>query len=174
VSTDIAPKRDVALQGEAAGIITRLVGFMIDVLWIVTLYSFIVRIVEVLVSTISGEDFTLMGVTVAPWALLIVVATLSCVYPVAARGRTLGMAVTGLRVVRPDGTVVGSREAVVRLLALPLSFLTLGIGFVFILLRPDGRALHDLIGRTSVVYAWDARAARLRFLAREDGTNVVE
>lgn len=174
MSTYIAPNRDVGLQGQAAGIITRLAGFVIDVLWIVTLYSFAVRIVEVLVSTLRGSDFTLMNVTVAPWVLLILVATLSCVYPVAARGRTLGMAVMGLRVVSPDGTAVGSREAVVRLIALPLSFLTLGIGFVLILLRRDGRALHDLIGRTSVVYAWDARAARLRFLVREDETNVVE
>ncbi len=52
------------------------------------------------------------------------------------------------------------------MLALPLSFLTLGIGFLLILLREDGRALQDLIGGTAVVYGWDARAARLRFLAR--------
>ena len=29
------------------------------------------------------------------------------------------------------------------------------------------RALYDLIAGTVVVYAWDARAARLRFLARQ-------
>jgi hypothetical protein len=28
------------------------------------------------------------------------------------------------------------------------------------------RALHDLIASTAVVYSWNARAARLRFLAR--------
>ena len=37
----------------------------------------------------------------------------------------------------------------------------LGLGFVLILLRRDRRALHDLIASTAVVYAWDARAARL-------------
>ena len=31
-------------------------------------------------------------------------------------------------------------------------------------------ALHDLIAGTAVVYAWDARAARLRFLARQAET----
>jgi hypothetical protein len=31
----------------------------------------------------------------------------------------------------------------------------------------EHRALHDLIAGTAVVYSWDARAARLRFLARE-------
>jgi hypothetical protein len=28
------------------------------------------------------------------------------------------------------------------------------------------RALHDLVAGTVVVYAWDARAARMRYLAR--------
>jgi uncharacterized RDD family membrane protein YckC len=85
---------------------------------------------------------------------------------VAAGGRTFGMAVAGLRVVRPDGSPVGGREALVRVLALPLSFLTLGIGFLLIVFRHDRRALQDLIGGTAVVYGWDARAARLRFLVR--------
>jgi len=31
----------------------------------------------------------------------------------------------------------------------------------------EHRALHDLIAGSAVIYAWDARAARLRFLARE-------
>jgi hypothetical protein len=31
----------------------------------------------------------------------------------------------------------------------------------------EHRALHDLIAGTAVIYSWDARAARLRFLARE-------
>jgi hypothetical protein len=35
-----------------------------------------------------------------------------------------------------------------------------------ILVRRDRHALQDLIADTAVVYAWDARAAHLRFLAR--------
>ena len=51
-------------------------------------------------------------------------------------------------------TAIGGRGAVTRTLALPLSFLLLGLGFVLILARRDRRALHDLVGRTAVVYAW--------------------
>ena len=58
------------------------------------------------------------------------------------------------------------------LLALPLSFLTFGIGFLLILRRHDSRALQDLIGGTTVVYGWDARAARLRFLASGESERV--
>ena len=47
-------------------------------------------------------------------------------------------------------------------LALPLSFLFLGLGFAGILLG-DRR---DVIAGTAVIYSWDARAARLRFLSR--------
>ena len=38
---------------------------------------------------------------------------------------------------------------------------------VRILVQREHRALHDFIAGTVVIYAWDARAARLRFLARE-------
>ena len=62
-------------------------------------------------------------------------------------------------------SIGGTRS--VRVLALPLSFLLFGLGFLLILLRRDRRALHDLIASTAVVYAWDARAARLRFLLKQ-------
>jgi hypothetical protein len=55
----------------------------------------------------------------------------------------------------------------VRSLTFPLGFLTLGLGFLGILVQREHRALYDLIAGTAVVYAWDARAARLRYLARE-------
>ena len=83
-----------------------------------------------------------------------------------ASGKTFGMAVFGVRVVQPDGTDASWRQAIVRTLALPLSFLLLGLGFLGILVGDRRRALHDVIAGTAVVYSWDARAARLRFLSR--------
>jgi uncharacterized RDD family membrane protein YckC len=76
--------------------------------------------------------------------------------------------VLGIRVVGKDGTHVGWRRAVVRILALPLSFLLFGLGFAGIVFQRQNRALHDFIAGTAVVYSWDARAARIRFLARTD------
>jgi uncharacterized RDD family membrane protein YckC len=77
------------------------------------------------------------------------------------------MALLGVRVVRSDGSVLRGGRAVVRTLVLPLSFVFCGLGFTPILFQKDRRALHDLIAGTAVIYAWDARAARLRFLARK-------
>ena len=84
-----------------------------------------------------------------------------------ADGRTAGMALFGVRFVRDDGGDVDGRRAIVRTLAFPLSFLVFGLGFLGILLGGRRRALHDVIAGTAVVYSWDARAARLRFLSRE-------
>ena len=87
-------------------------------------------------------------------------------YRWAASGRTAGMALFGVRVVTDDSTDASGRRAVVRTLALPLSFLFLGLGFAGIMLGDRRRALHDVIAATAVIYSWDARAARLRFLSR--------
>jgi uncharacterized RDD family membrane protein YckC len=76
------------------------------------------------------------------------------------------MAFFGVRVVSEDGSYTSGRQAVIRTLALPLSLLLLGLGFVGILVGDRRRALHDVIAGTAVIYSWDARAARLRFLSR--------
>jgi hypothetical protein len=77
------------------------------------------------------------------------------------------MAVLGVRVVRADGNRLDPWRGAVRALVFPLSFLFFGLGFLGILVQREHRALHDLIAGTAVIYAWDARAARIRFLARE-------
>jgi uncharacterized RDD family membrane protein YckC len=74
-----------------------------------------------------------------------------------------------VEVVGQDGRRPGTKRGLVRTLAFPLSFILLGLGFVSILFDHDRRALHDLIAGTAVIYAWDAREARLRSLAREGG-----
>jgi uncharacterized RDD family membrane protein YckC len=85
-------------------------------------------------------------------------------------GKTIGMALLGIRVVRTDGEPIGPRQAVIRTLTLPLSFLLFGLGLLGILLNKDRHALHDRFARTVVVYSWDARAARLRWLAKQEPT----
>src|SRR5262249_25774563 len=81
-------------------------------------------------------------------------------------GKTPGGALFGLQVLTNDGGDVSGRRAIGATLALPLSFLALCLGFLGILLSDQRRALHDAIAGTVVIYCWDARAARLRFLSR--------
>ncbi len=90
----------------------------------------------------------------------------SCTVRLLSRQDGRCMAFFGVRVVSEDGSYTSGRQAVIRTLALPLSFLLLGLGFVGILVGDRRRALHDVIAGTAVIYSWDARAARLRFLSR--------
>jgi uncharacterized RDD family membrane protein YckC len=166
MSADVAPERDLRLQGHHAGIVSRLSAFVIDAFTIAFLFAVAGRVVEYLVSALSGDQFKLSDRPVISVVLFVAWAFFYCAYPLAVGGRTFGMAVVGLQAVRTDGRDLDGRHAVIRVLAFPLSFLLLGLGFVLIVLNRDRRALHDLIAGTAVIYAWDARAARLRFLAK--------
>ncbi len=100
------------------------------------------------------------------WAATYGVASLATV------ARTPGKAVIGLRVVRRDGSPLEPRRAVLRLLAFPLTFLTVGVGFVGLLVGRESRALHDVLVGTAVVYDWGDRPAELptplsRWMERE-------
>jgi uncharacterized RDD family membrane protein YckC len=167
MSADRAPQHEEELQGTYAGIITRVTGFAIDALVILVVFAIAGNVFDYLASALFGADVALRD---APWLSSIAFAGwafLYCAYSLAADGRTLGMALVGLRAVTHDGRPLTTRQAIVRVLVTPLSFLLFFLGFWLVLFRRDRRALHDLIAGTAVVYAWDARAARLRFLARQ-------
>jgi uncharacterized RDD family membrane protein YckC len=154
------------MEGHYAGIVTRFSAFVIDIVTVAVLFALGGHVVEYVLTVLLRHRFSLSDVGILPDVALAVWAFLYLAYPVAVSGRTFGMAVAGVRVVRADGAELGSRRAVVRTLALPFSFLLLGFGFLLIVLRADRRALQDLVAGSAVVYAWDARAARVRFLAR--------
>ena len=65
---------------------------------------------------------------------------------------TIGKRVFGIYILQSDGSKVGFFRALARALAISLSWITLGIGFLMIAFRGDKRALHDLICGTVVVY----------------------
>jgi uncharacterized RDD family membrane protein YckC len=165
-ATEKASPPGTGLEGHYAGFVTRFATLVIDILTIAILFSLGGHVVEYVLTVLLRHSVRLSEAPVVSAVALIGWVFLYCAYPLAASGRTFGMAVLGVRAVRVDGGDLDARHAIIRVLAFPLSFLLLGIGFLLILLRRDRRALHDLIARSAVVYNWDARAARLRFLAR--------
>ena len=84
----------------------------------------------------------------------------------AASGRTAGMALFGVRVVTGNGAAsAGARRSPHA--GAPAELPVPGTG---VRRHPAGdrrRALHDVIAGTAVIYSWDARAARVRFLSRK-------
>jgi uncharacterized RDD family membrane protein YckC len=67
------------------------------------------------------------------------------------RGQTLGMASWRVRVEREDGSLLSWGDTVRRLAAALLSWLPLGLGFLWVLFDPQRRTWHDRLSRTRIV-----------------------
>jgi uncharacterized RDD family membrane protein YckC len=86
-------------------------------------------------------------------------------------GQTLGKVATGVKVVKVNEEPIGYGRALGRWLALFLSTITLGIGYLMAGVRSDKRSLHDLVAGTRVMKVrrpWlEGRAAGfwMRYLA---------
>ena len=66
-------------------------------------------------------------------------------------GQTLGMKTWRVRLVRADGSPPRLRDAALRLAAALLSWLGLGLGFLWVTIDRDRRAWHDRLSRTRLV-----------------------
>ena len=161
-----AREPEPSLTGHYAGVPTRLLSYVIDSFLVSALFSLVTAGAFWLVELFTGENYDASdlgslagGIVFLVWLFLYFWA------PMAVGGRTLGMAIMGLELVRRDGSRAGAGRVAIRVITFPLSFLLLGLGFIGILIGREHRALHDVFAGTTIVYAWDARAARLRFLA---------
>jgi uncharacterized RDD family membrane protein YckC len=155
------------LRGRPAGFASRFIAFIVDCVVSIGVFMLVLSAASFAASVLTGSSIhwsranTWVVVAFFAWEFLYYA------YFWTASGKTPGMVLLGVQVVGLDETNVGARRGLLRTLAFPLSFLLLGLGFLGILVQRDRRALHDLIAGTAVVYSWDARAARLRSLARE-------
>lgn len=169
MSTRTDPSMAINQQGHYAGAATRLAAFALDQSVAAAAFAITTAVISWALHLVTAGEIDLSP---QPWMTAVIFVGWLFVYyayPWAVSGKTFGMALLGIRVVAQDGSDAAPHNAVLRTLALPLSFLTLGLGFVPIITGRHRRALHDAIAGTAVVYSWDARAARLRFLARQQG-----
>jgi uncharacterized RDD family membrane protein YckC len=157
----------VSAQGNYAGSVSRLLAFIIDLVVSAGLFAFGLAVTSLAVQVVTGHTVSWNRTNIVVAIILGAWEFFYFGYSWAVSGRTFGMAVLGVRVVRADGNRLDPWRGAVRALVFPLSFLFFGLGFLGILVQREHRALHDLIAGTAVIYAWDARAARIRFLARE-------
>jgi uncharacterized RDD family membrane protein YckC len=167
VTSPRRPNGWVGAQGHYAGLASRFLAYGLDVAVSTLLFTLGLAAVAFIWSTLTGHQVSwsksdaVIAVVFAGWSFLYFG------YSWATSGKTVGMAALGVRVVRADGVRLDPWRGVLRALVFPLSFLFFGLGFVGIVVQRERRALHDLIAGSAVIYAWDARAARLRLLARE-------
>ena len=89
------------------------------------------------------------------WIYMLSGRVVHLVYDVCFNGRfgaTPGKMLIGARIVRADGSPLGYGRAALRWLAARVSDFSFGIGYLFIAVRSDKRALHDLMAGTKVIY----------------------
>jgi uncharacterized RDD family membrane protein YckC len=157
----------VSYQGHYAGSVSRFTAFAIDLTVSSAVFALALAAISYGVHVVTGNNVNWNRSNIVVAVIFVLWEFVYFGYSWAVSGRTFGMAALGIRVVGADGSVLEPRRGVVRALVFPLSFLLFGLGFLGILVQREHRALHDLIAGSAVIYSWDARAARLRFLARQ-------
>ena len=157
----------VGYQGHYAGSVSRFTAFAIDLTASSAVFALALAAISYGVHVVTGNNVNWNRSNIVVAVIFVLWEFVYFGYSWAVSGRTFGMAALGIRVVGADGSVLEPRRGVVRALVFPLSFLLFGLGFLGILVQREHRALHDLIAGSAVIYSWDARAARLRFLARQ-------
>lgn len=155
-------------QGHYAGGASRLAAFAVDVGASWGLFTLGAAALNLAAQLILGRKINVTNFQLAGISALLIWEFVYFAYQWALSGRTIGMALVGVRVVRRDGAPLNGRRAILRTIFLPLGFLTLGLGYLGIVVGRERRAVYDVIADTAVVYSWDARASRLRWLARQD------
>jgi len=160
------PAAQESLQGHYAGFASRFLAFATDVVVVTAGFLLILAAVNFVASFVTGKSVNFSRNDV--WVIIgyVVWAFIYFAHWWGLNGKTPGGGLFGVQVLTEDGRDVSGRRAIGRTLAFPLSFLILCLGFLGILLGDRRRALHDVIAGTVVVYSWDARAARLRYLSQ--------
>jgi uncharacterized RDD family membrane protein YckC len=160
----------VGRQGHYAGAVSRLAAYAADVGASWGLYLVGTALLNFAIKLVSGDNYILTSHPLAGGLVFFGWEFIYFSYQWAVSGKTLGMALFGVQVVTREGGPITPRQAVLRTIGLGLTLLTLGIGFLGIIFQRERRALDDFVAGTAVVYSWDARAARLRWIARTEGT----
>ena len=150
------------VTGHYAGPVSRLAGFAVDavIVW-VSLLLFVFGLGFVLNFIFSVDLNTSWRQTVVGIVLALLWVFTYLWVGLAVAGRTAGMGVSGITVLTREGTAVSGRQAFVRTLVFPVSFLFFGFGFLGIFISPTRRTLHDAAAGTIVVYDWGDRPAEM-------------
>lgn len=126
-------------------------AILIDYILIVS-----IPIISLLISRLTGvpdakllnNEFTNVG-----WLLMILLALTNLIIFPLFSGQSIGKMLTGLRIVSKDGNAPSFKQLLLRhFVGYPLTILTLGLGFLFAVLNQKGRALHDFLAGTVVIY----------------------
>jgi uncharacterized RDD family membrane protein YckC len=141
----------VVLDYERAGVASRAIALLLDLLAL----GVVVGLVLLAALAIAGDELDgTAGAAVALVSGLVAVAAWFCGFEAGWRGRTLGKAAMGLRVVGADGTPERFQQAFLRAAVGLIDLFLVPVGFVAVvscLISPRDQRLGDMAAGTLVV-----------------------
>ena len=155
----VTRRRDPDSETDQAGLATRAVAGAIDLGLLFGAYSLVSGVLASLVSSVFGAPLSVAAMIVLAVLGLVVGGAVFAVFWSLA-GQTPGMRFLAIRLVCTDGSRhIGFWRAARRVLAVIVSLLPLGIGYLAILWSPQRRSWADRMTGTQVVYDAVARTA---------------
>ncbi len=170
--------RNQGLLGQYAGIVTRGVALIIDILIVIIIPLLISAAVMLpanffldlnqqtcaaqVVNSGFMSDWGFLNSALCAviqwvplWASLLT-GPIYFTFLVTAGGQTVGKYIMGIRIVRLDAQPLTYRDSIVRWIGYIVSLLPLGAGFLWVVFDDRRRAFHDRLAGTCVVYSWNA------------------
>ena len=143
---------DFSAEKVKAPILLRCGALIIDYIVVIA-----IPVIGLLLSRFAGNDGANLlndGLNSAGWLIAILVGIVNLVLLPMYSGQTLGKIATGIRIVNFDGTTPSIGQIALRqTFGYLLTLVSGGIGFVISFFGGKGRALHDFIAGTVVIYA---------------------
>ena len=156
----ISPPRKLQIEQKVVGFnreklkapfLLRCGALMIDYILIVT-----VPVASLIIGRFAGNDGAKLlnsEISNVGWLIAFLLGLTNFVIFPMFSGQSLGKMFTGLRITRSNGTAPGFGNIIIRnLVGYLLTLLTGGLGFLVSVFTKEGRALHDYIAGTVVVY----------------------
>lgn len=113
-------------------------------------------VITLILSRMMGNDGTRLlnsELAGAGWLIAVILAVSNFIILPMFSGQSLGKMLTGIRIVKSDGHMPQIKNLLLRhLVGYPVTFLTGGLGLILIIFNRHGRALHDYLGGTIVIY----------------------
>ena len=151
----------ITWRGEPAGFVSRAIAFVIDAVVISLASSGALFAVGAVFDLFSPDTpRTQADDLLGAFTFGLVLGGIALVYFTCSFwlfGRTVGKLALGLRVVRADGERPRFIRSLLRTLGYVLSTFFFFAGYLAVAVSRQRRAWHDHLGRTWVVYDWDAR-----------------
>jgi uncharacterized RDD family membrane protein YckC len=149
--------RALGLQGQRAGFVSRLSADAIDAVIVLAIHVVVILVVTA-IKYLFTRTFKLPNPpTLVTLATYWVIALIYLTSGWGTTGKTFGKQLVGVRVVRADGTRLGSGPAFVR----ALLYLVFPAGLLWTLFSRRNSSLQDLVVRSVVLYDWSYRVVEV-------------